>query len=187
MKILAILSLVVTLSACLMTDKKSNNKTVIVEDKGQAEVAAIVGEQASFKWEQSNDPFSKLAVMPKDHRNKVVEKLKASGTGFSLYFNYDSAEISQQASQELVKHVQFMQDNPIIRLRLEGHTDVRGTREYNLALGENRALSVRKVMELYKGIGNRIEVISYGEENPQSSSNNEADWQKNRRVEFIYQ
>ena len=103
-----------------------------------------------------------------------------------LYFGYDGIEINKEDSQELVKHVQFMQDNPIVRLRLEGHADARGTREYNLALGENRALSVKQVMGLYKGIGNRIEVISYGEEKPQSKMNNEIGWQKNRRVEFIY-
>lgn len=188
MKTLIILSLLVTLNACLMTDKilKSNDKTVVIKDKGQAEVAAIVGEQASFEWKESGDSFSKLEVMPKDEREKAVEELKTSDVNFNLYFGYDRIEISQEASQEIVKHVQFMQDNPTIRLRLEGHTDVRGTREYNLALGENRALSVKAVMSPYEGISKRIEVISYGEEKPQSKINDEIGWQKNRRVEFIY-
>jgi peptidoglycan-associated lipoprotein len=70
-----------------------------------------------------------------------------------------------------------MQNNPKIRLRLEGHADERGTREYNLALGENRALSVKQLL----GFDNRIEVVSYGEEKLQSREH-----AKNRRVEFIY-
>lgn len=178
----------VTLNACLMTDKKNDSKAeaVIVKDKGQNEVAAVVGEQSSFKWEESDEPFSKLEVMPEDDRKKAVEKLKTSDVNFNLYFNYNATEISKESSQEIVKHVQFMQDNPIIRLRLEGNTDSRGTREYNLALGENRALAVKEVMSLYKGIDKRIKVISYGEENPQSNINDESGWQQDRRVEFVY-
>jgi peptidoglycan-associated lipoprotein len=189
MKILIIVSLAITLNACSMMDravKPSTNKAVAIEDKGRGAVDAVVGEQASFKWEESSDSFSKLAVMPEADRNKVVAALKTSGVNGSLYFDYDGVEISEKASQKVEKHAQFMQDNPTIRLRLEGHTDARGTREYNLALGENRALSVKQVMELYKGIGNRIEVVSYGEEKPKSTVDNESGWQENRRVEFVY-
>lgn len=185
MKILIILPLIISLNACLMTDKKSD-KAVIVEGNGQGEVVAIIGEKASFEWKESDDPFSKLEVMPEADRKKVVEKLLDSGVNSNLYFNYDGTEISEEASEEIVKHAQFMQDNPIIRLRLEGHTDSRGTREYNLALGENRALAVKKMMDLYGNISNRIEIISYGEEKSQKNTSDEADWQQDRRVEFIY-
>jgi len=71
-------------------------------------------------------------------------------------------------------------------LRLEGHADERGTREYNLALGENRALSVKEVLSLYD-LSSRVEVISFGEEKPIAQSHDEAGWKMNRRVEFIYQ
>jgi peptidoglycan-associated lipoprotein len=69
---------------------------------------------------------------------------------------------------------------------LEGHADERGTREYNLALGENRALAVKDVLALY-GLLSRTQVISYGEEKPISNEHNEEGWKKNRRVDFIYE
>ncbi|CAC9624709.1 Tol-Pal system peptidoglycan-associated lipoprotein PAL [uncultured Gammaproteobacteria bacterium] len=188
MKILVILPLVTVLSACSMLDRfKSNKDKVIVEDIGQNEVGPVVGEQASFEWNELDSLFSKLEVMPEESRKKAVKELEASGVNFSLYFSYDGTKVSDKGSQEVDKHIQFMQDNPTVRLRLEGHADARGTREYNLALGENRALNVKKAISVSGDIGKRIEVVSYGEENPQSEMDNEAGWQKNRRVEFVYQ
>ena len=78
-----------------------------------------------------------------------------------------------------------MRDNPDVRLRLVGHADERGTREYNLALGENRALSVKEVLGLYE-LSSRIDVVSYGEERPISTVHDESGWKQNRRVEFVY-
>ncbi len=103
--------------------------------------------------------------------------LIANGGELVLYFDYDTATMSPTVNQKIMKHIIFMRDNPNVRLRLEGHTDERGTREYNLALGENRALSVKQALGFY----NRIETVSYGEEKTQSSEDG-----KNRRVEFIY-
>lgn len=79
-----------------------------------------------------------------------------------------------------------MRDNPTLDLRLEGHADERGTREYNLALGENRALAVKEILGLYD-LSSRVKVVSFGEENPVVQLHDESAWQQNRRVEFIYQ
>jgi len=116
----------------------------------------------------------------------AVDKLVNSGASFILYFSYDDTEIDEQATQIIIEHANFMRDNPELSLRLEGHADERGTREYNLALGENRALSVKEVLGLY-GLENRIEVVSFGEEKPIAFTHDESSWQKNRRVEFVYQ
>jgi len=78
-----------------------------------------------------------------------------------------------------------MKNNPSVNLRLEGHTDNRGTHGYNLALGENRALSVKEVLGGYN-LDELIIVISYGEEKPILTGNNEDAWKKNNRVEFVY-
>ena len=78
-----------------------------------------------------------------------------------------------------------MQNNPSVNVRLEGHADERGTREYNLALGENRALAVQEVLGLYN-LEDRIMVVSYGEEQPVLVGSNEEAWEENRRVEFSY-
>jgi len=104
---------------------------------------------------------------------------------FILYFSYDDSEIDEVSTRTIIEHANFMQDNPSLRLRLEGHADERGTREYNLALGENRALSVKEVLSLYS-LDSRIIVVSYGEESPILIGSNEVAWEENRRVEFTY-
>ena len=104
---------------------------------------------------------------------------------FTLYFAYDDTEIDEVATRIIIQHANFMQSNPSVNLRLEGHADERGTREYNLALGENRALSVKEVLGLYN-LDDRIIVVSYGEEQPILTGSNEEAWEKNRRVELVY-
>ncbi len=103
----------------------------------------------------------------------------------TLYFAYDDSEIDELATRIIIEHANFMQENPSVNVRLEGHADERGTREYNLALGENRALSVKEVLGLYN-LNDRIIVVSYGEEDPVLTGSNEAAWEKNRRVEIVY-
>ncbi len=115
----------------------------------------------------------------------AIDTLKSSGISSVLYFAYDDTEIDEEATRVIINHAKFMQNNPLVHLRLEGHADERGTREYNLALGENRALSVKEVLGLYN-LEERIEVISFGEESPVAFTHDEAAWELNRRVEFVY-
>ena len=115
----------------------------------------------------------------------IIENFKNSSESFVLYFSYDDTEIDEASTRAIIEHANFMQDNPSVSLRLEGHADERGTREYNLALGENRALSVKEVLSLYN-LDDRILVVSYGEESPVLTGNNELAWEENRRVEFFY-
>jgi len=115
----------------------------------------------------------------------AVAELEKVGASFVLYFAYDDTEIDEIATRVIIEHANLMQNNPSVRLRLEGHADERGTREYNLALGENRALSVKEVLGLYN-LEDRVVVVSYGEEQPVEIEHNEEAWEKNRRVEFVY-
>jgi len=115
----------------------------------------------------------------------AIDTLKSSGVESVLYFAYDDTEIDEEATRVIIQHANFMQNNPLVNLRLEGHADERGTREYNLALGENRALSVEEVLGLYN-LEDRIEVISFGEESPVAFTHDEPAWKLNRRVEFVY-
>ena len=115
----------------------------------------------------------------------IIKNFKDSSGSFTLYFSYDDTEIDEVSTRTIIEHANFMQDNPSVSLRLEGHADERGTREYNLALGENRALSVKEVLGLYN-LDDRITVVSYGEESPVLYGSSEEAWKKNRRVEFSY-
>jgi peptidoglycan-associated lipoprotein len=115
----------------------------------------------------------------------LINEFKNTSDSFVLYFAYDDTEIDEAATRTIIQHANFMQNNPSVSLRLEGHADERGTREYNLALGENRALSVKEVLGLYN-LDDRVLVVSYGEESPILTGSNEGAWEKNRRVEFSY-
>ena len=115
----------------------------------------------------------------------AINEFKNSAGSFILYFDYDDTGIDEEATRTIIQHANFMQNNPSVNVRLEGHADERGTREYNLALGENRALAVQEVLGLYN-LEDRIMVVSYGEEQPVLVGSNEEAWEENRRVEFSY-
>ena len=189
MKNIALLPLVTILSACTGAGGFLESNTVMIEEKGAngKTVDAIARDESSFNWSDLTKPFNKATnTTQASAKDQAIAKLKASDTNFVLYFSYDGADINDKATQEIIKHANFMRDNSGVKLRLEGHADERGTREYNLALGENRALSVKEVLSLYEGLDGRIEVVSYGEEKPIAKAHDESGWEKNRRVEFIY-
>ena len=102
-----------------------------------------------------------------------------------VYFEYDQFNLTAKSIQALKGVSDLMKRNSKITISIEGHADERGTREYNLALGENRALSVKEVLGLYN-LDDRIIVVSYGEEQPILTGSNEEAWEKNRRVELVY-
>ena len=101
-------------------------------------------------------------------------------------FDFDQAIVRRSAHAELNKHATALAGDRYLRVRVEGHADERGTREYNLALGERRADAVRAYLVSQGASNSQIEVISYGEEKPIVSGKNERSWSKNRRVELVY-
>jgi peptidoglycan-associated lipoprotein len=102
-----------------------------------------------------------------------------------IYFQYDTTDVSAEYQPIVLAHANYLARNPNISVLLEGHTDERGSREYNLALGERRAQSVRQLMQL-TALPNQLEVVSYGEERPTTMGHDESAWQLNRRVEIVY-
>ena len=104
----------------------------------------------------------------------------------TIYFAFDSAELTPESSDSLIEHARFLTLNTGIKIVLEGHTDERGTRDYNLALGEGRAKSVHEFLTSQGVNSNQLEVISFGEEQAVATEHNETAWQLNRRVELIY-
>ena len=151
----------------------------IAEAKG---LEVILDEDGNL---QNRDELIEALAEGAAETNAAVAELEKVGGSFTIYFAFDDTEIDEAATRVIIEHANFMQNNPSVRLRLEGHADERGTREYNLALGENRALSVKEVLGLYN-LEDRVVVVSYGEERPVAIEHNEEAWEKNRRVEFIY-
>lgn len=103
-----------------------------------------------------------------------------------IFFEFDSSEVRPEDQELVSRHAMQLTSNPGWRVRLEGHADERGSREYNIGLGERRAQAVRQML-LIQGVGpDQISTVSFGEERPLSFGSTESDYAQNRRVEFKY-
>lgn len=162
-----------------------NSSGVVIEDRSDLTKENIANNNGGSFEMQSQQNINKIKQITNSPEQLAVNNLKTQGVQFILYFPYNDFEIDEKSTQEIIKHANFMRENPNLNLRLEGHADERGTREYNLALGENRAISVKEILGLY-GLSSRVEAISFGEENPVDVSHNQEAWAKNRRVVFVY-
>jgi len=104
-----------------------------------------------------------------------------------IYFEYDSAKVNDESMALLEAHGDFIASNGNVNVVLNGHADERGSREYNIALGDRRAQSVRRILLFQGASTDQIESVSYGEEKPAVFGHNDESWAKNRRVELEYQ
>jgi len=110
---------------------------------------------------------------------------KLAQVGNTVYFGFDSSELAGEAQATLDRQAAFLNVNPTMVVIIEGHADERGTREYNLALGDRRAVAVRDYL-LAKGLNAaRVRTVSYGKERPAVSGSNEEAWAKNRRAATV--
>ncbi len=108
------------------------------------------------------------------------------GASRLIYFDFDSSEIRPEFVSVIAAHAHTLAHNASVRVRLEGHTDERGSPEYNIGLGERRAQAVRRALMLQGVTDAQVATVSYGEERPAMAGQGEEAWAKNRRVEFIY-
>lgn len=103
-----------------------------------------------------------------------------------IYFDFDQSTIRAEFVDVVNAHGRYLARNKDKRVRLEGHADERGSREYNIGLGERRAQSVRRMLKLQGVSDSQIATVSYGEERPAVEGHNESAWARNRRVEIVY-
>jgi len=135
-------------------------------ESGGAETAAVPGQQG-FQGSPLDNPESEVY-------KKVV------------YFDFDTSNIKDEYKPLLKAHAQYLMDHPNARVTLEGNTDERGSREYNMALGERRAKAVYQYLTLLGVSGSQLQTVSFGEERPAALGHDEQAWAKNRRVELDY-
>ncbi len=152
----------VTMAACSST-----------EEEGPATTAANTGGNNN-NAPANTTPARTAAEIERDRLRAIT----------TFYFEFDKAELDTEARNALVVHAADLKANPSRRVRLEGHADERGTREYNLALGERRSQAVERYLQVQGVSANQMEVISYGEERPVETGTTEAAYSKNRRVEM---
>jgi len=165
-KVMTLLFTAAFLVACSGNDKKE-------EEAAAAEAAAAAAAAAE----------AQRAAAAEQAEGQMRLQEAAAAVGNVFYFEYDSSTLTAEAQRALDAHIAALQGSEKT-LRLEGHTDERGTRDYNMALGERRANSVRDYMVVNGVASYRIETVSYGEEQPIAYGSGETNWVQNRRVEL---
>jgi peptidoglycan-associated lipoprotein len=184
-------TLAIFVSACATTQEE------IIEDDGapvddQSTSTAIVDDGSSGGADTSGlndgDTVDEFIIVD-DSTMTAIDRLEQTDGALSsriIYFEFDSAKLTSESIEILEVHGNFIAGNGEVTVRLEGHADERGSREYNIALGDRRAQSVRRVL-LFQGASvDQVETVSYGEEQPASTDQTEEAWSLNRRVELIY-
>jgi peptidoglycan-associated lipoprotein len=128
-------------------------------------------------------------TQPADNANVQGNPLRDPGSILSkrsVYFDFDSNVVKDEFRGMVQAHARYVADHRDARVRIEGNCDERGSREYNLALGQRRAEAVKKIMTVLGAQDARIETTSYGEEKPAAAGHDEAAWAKNRRADIKY-
>jgi peptidoglycan-associated lipoprotein len=119
-----------------------------------------------------------------DKEQKVLEG-RTSAPLLPIYFDFDKSNIKMDQRTRIEKNADYLKENPAAKIRIEGNCDERGTNEYNMALGERRALSAKKYMMNLGVHGDSMHTISFGEEKPLLHGHDEYSWAQNRRDDFI--
>ena len=166
MKFLTLVSTAIVMVACASDPEETTTTT----SKGAA-VDSDRGVDVSTTVVPTQDPKS--------------QKWFDVNVGDRVLFDYDKSELTSKARDTVAKVATWMRSHPDVTLTLEGHADERGTREYNLALGERRANGVRRHLEALGVEDGRLSVISYGDDKPAASGSSESAWAQNRRAVFV--
>ncbi len=160
-KSLAIITIVLGLAACASSKK---NRFPGGED------TVGVGDTVRFYG---------TSMSPEQERELLSQRV--------YYFGYDSFDVDDNDTMSVYAHAKRLANSPRTRVRLEGHTDERGSRDYNVALGEKRANAVANILMLKGANQDQISVVSYGKEKPAVRGHDESAWAKNRRVVIVYE
>ncbi|MGB1682784.1 MAG: peptidoglycan-associated lipoprotein Pal [Arenicellales bacterium] len=170
--IVLVLFLGVAISGCAASKKKGGS-AVEVEDDTTDSTASGIG---------TGDTTAGEIIVVEENTTDMDDPLGQR----VVYFDFDSANLTPEAQRIVEAHAQYLAGNPGMAVVLEGHADERGTREYNLALGERRANAVSQIFQSLGVPADAIRTISYGEERPVSMGQDEGAWSLNRRVEILY-
>ena len=156
------------------TDQTINDSQMEISDGAATPIAGSDAELSALEQETLT-------------AQQLLEEPDSPLSSRTIYFEYDSAKVSDDSMILLETHGDFISSNGNVNVTLTGHADERGSREYNIALGDRRALSVRRILLFQGASSDQIETVSYGEEQPAVMGHDEDAWSKNRRVELVYQ
>ena len=164
-KVILIGMLAVSMAAC--STAKKEEESAVPTDQATTDTRQGAQDQGAISGSPFEDPSNPLSKR-------------------TVYFDFDSSEVKQADREVIMAHAQYLASHPETKVVLEGHADERGSREYNIALGERRAKAVSQLMLLQGASQSQIDVISFGEERPIALGHDESAWSLNRRVEILY-
>ena len=178
MRYFIVLSVVVTLAGCNLgpLKKRGGKSNDTTTEKTQDQENKFYDKEDSTAKFDSADSLNVSSL--NDPNSPLSQRV--------LYFELDSSQIKGEDRDIITVHAEFLAAHPEMTVVLEGHADERGSREYNIALGEKRAKSVKQLMTLQGVTEKQIQVISFGEERPVALGHDSSAWNLNRRVEILY-
>lgn len=152
-----------------------------------ATTAAAAGpaESKGTSGHSTGDTIVAASNTPLAGGGQKIDEVGADSALNPIFFDFDSCILTADARKIIAGHAGWLDGNRFSRIIIEGHTDERGSDTYNLALGEKRAIAARRYLETLGVNGDRMEIISYGEEKRSATGHDEQAWAKNRRVEFV--
>lgn len=178
----AVLALTLT-TAC----SKKKVRTKQPADQAATDEAARKAAEEAERRRLEEEALEEERLRKEREAEEMVMKAREAFTGEDIFFAYDSAALTPSAQELLTTKAEWLRENPMAEVIIEGHTDSRGTVEYNLALGERRAESAKSFLVDLGIDSGRLTTISYGEERPMDPAENEMAWSKNRRAHFVLQ
>jgi len=174
--VVAVASALALLGACSTTEEQSPAK---VEERQPARAQTQQPEKPRVATVDVTKPRAADALSPlKDPKNILSRR--------QVFFDYDKFDVKEEYRPLIEAHAKYLRENPSARMLIQGNADERGSREYNVGLGQRRSDSVKKMLTLLGARESQLESVSLGEEKPMCSESNEGCWAKNRRGELLY-
>jgi peptidoglycan-associated lipoprotein len=166
-KVLFSALLVSLLAGCAGQDVKDQPKAAVVDKTAQGADAKSAGQQS-------------VTANPLKDPNNILSKR-------SIYYDLDKSDVKAEYKPMVEAHSKYLTSNKGAKVTVQGNTDERGSREYNIALGNRRADSVKNMMNVYGVPNSQIETVSFGEEKPRAACHDESCWKENRRADIVHQ
>jgi len=170
--------------ALLKEERYEEAKTALLAAKKLAEKARKECDEKKKREEEEKRRKELEAQNAAKQVKPQVQEEKGPAELVTVYFGFNTSDLTDEVRQALSNNAEYMRIHPDIRVQIEGHCDERGSTEYNLALGERRALSVKQYLSKIGVDPDRMEIISYGEERPADMGSSEQAYAHNRRAEF---
>ncbi len=170
-----------------------------LDEEARAREEARIAEEQRLKQEAADRAAKEAADRAaKEAAERAAKEAANAETGVvndvvpvgkptaSVYFDFDKSFILPKFDDVILSHVKYLRANPDLKVEIQGNCDERGSREYNLGLGNQRALAVKAALELLGIASDRISITSFGSEKPVALGHDESSWQQNRRADFVY-